>query len=65
MTPFELRFQILNQAMSYAMDKYHSEFNAVEEWNKNNSVKKEYPEFPTYENMEFFANKIRTFVESK
>lgn len=65
MTPYELRFEIFKQAYSYASDKFHADFAATEIWNNNNDVKKEFPTFPIYENVEYLANKINNFVSSK
>ncbi len=67
MTPYELRFSIFKEAESLAQCKYSSEFEVVERWNSdpNNSVKMEYPEFPTFESIQDLANKINSFVSSK
>jgi hypothetical protein len=65
MTPYELRFEIFKQANGLAQDEYHASFALADEWNKNNSVKMEYPDFPTYEQIEELANKINNFVSSK
>ncbi|MFZ9301520.1 MAG: hypothetical protein ACO23V_11175 [Chitinophagaceae bacterium] len=62
MTPYELRFEIFKQANGLAQDKYHCQYAMVEEWNKTNSVKMDYPEFPTYAQIEKLADKINNFV---
>jgi hypothetical protein len=53
MTPYELRFQIFCQAQSHLLEEYH---NKVE-----NDL---FVSFPSYEEIETLARKIRTFVES-
>lgn len=65
MTPYELRFEIFKQAIGLTQDEYHAKFSISDEWNKNNSVKMDYPEFPTYEQIEALADKINNFVSSK
>ena len=65
MTPYELRFEIFKQANGLAQDEYHAAFATAEEWNKSNSIKMDYPEFPSYEKIEKLANKINDFVSSK
>jgi hypothetical protein len=65
MTPYELRFEIFKQAMGLAEDEFHAEYNLVEQWNDKNTVKMDYPNFPTYEKIEALANKINNFVSYK
>jgi hypothetical protein len=65
MTPYELRFQIFQQANGLAQDEYHAKFAVAEQWNKENSVKMDYPEFPSYAEIEKLADKINSFVSSK
>lgn len=67
MTPYELRFSIFKEAESLAQCKHAAEVEVVERWNSNpdNSIKMEYPEFPTFEYIQELANKINTFVSSK
>ena len=65
MTPYELRFEIFKQANGLAQDEYHASFAITDEWNKNNSIKMDYPDFPSYEQIEALADKINTFVSSK
>ncbi|NDB57030.1 hypothetical protein EB001_01040 [bacterium] len=62
MTPYELRFEIFKQANGLAQDKYHAAFAIVEQWNEHNSVKTDYPDFPSYEEIEALADKINAFV---
>ena len=51
MTPYELRFSILQQAHTLANDEYQSAYATVAMWNDNpkTTVLMEYPEFPSYE----------------
>jgi hypothetical protein len=65
MTPYELRFEIFKQANNLAQDKYHAEFAVADQWNEHNSVKMDYPDFPSYEQIESLADKINAFVSSK
>ncbi len=67
MTPYELRFDIFKEAECLAQNKYSAEFETAERWNSNpnNSVKMDYPEFPTFEYIQELANKINSFVSSK
>jgi len=65
MTPYELRFQIFQQANGLAQDEYHANFALVEQWNKEHSVKMDYPQFPSYTDIESLADKINAFVSSK
>jgi hypothetical protein len=65
MTPYELRFEIFKQANGLAQDKYHAAFTVADQWNQLNSVKLDYPDFPSYEQIEALAEKINVFVSSK
>jgi hypothetical protein len=67
MTPYELRFEIFKQAYAFANDKFSIEYDTARCWNENsmNTVKMDYPDFPTYEKVEKLADKINTFVSSK
>jgi len=56
MTPFELRFQIFCQAQAHVLEEYHSK---VE---RHKGTDPPVP-FPSYEEIETLARKIRTFVE--
>ena len=65
MTPYELRFEIFKQANNLAKDEYHANFALADLWNTNNSVKMDYPTFPTYDEVEDLAFKINEFVSYK
>ena len=65
MTPYELRFEIFKQANCLAQDEYHAAFTVAEQWNQLNSVKMDYPDFPSYEKIEELADKINEFVSNK
>ena len=65
MTPYELRFEIFKQAQSLADQEFHAAFTVADQWNQINSVKMDYPEFPSYEYIESLADKINNFVSSK
>jgi hypothetical protein len=58
MTPYELRFEIFKQAYAYDTARC---------WNENsmNTVKMDYPDFPSYQDVESLAEKINEFVSSK
>jgi hypothetical protein len=67
MTPYELRYQIFQQAFTLAETEYQSQHSTITMWNENpkNTVMMEYPEFPTFEYIQELADKINTFVSSK
>ena len=67
MTPYELRFSILQQAHTLANDEYQAAYATTTMWNDNpkTTVLMEYPEFPSYEYIESLAIKINNFVSSK
>ena len=65
MTPYELRFEIFKQANGLAQDEYHAAFTVAEQWNQLNLVKMDYPDFPSYEQIESLADKINEFVSNK
>ena len=65
MNPYELRFEIFKQANGLAQDEYHASFAIADEWNKNNSIKMDYPTFPSYEQIEKLAERINSFVSFK
>ena len=67
MTPYELRFKIFEQAYAFANDKFNIEYDTARSWNENstNTVKRDYPNFPTYEEVEELATKINSFVSCK
>jgi hypothetical protein len=65
MTPYELRFKIFQQAIDLANDEYQSQYATAAMWNDysaGNTVKIDYPEFPTFEYIRELAEKINTFV---
>ena len=67
MTPYELRFSILQQAQKLAHDEYDAAYSTTAMWNDNpkTTVLMEYPEFPSYEYIESLATKINKFVSEK
>ena len=67
MTPYELRFQIFQQAVSLVEMEHQASCTTVSMWNDNpkNSVMMEYPDYPSYEQIEALAEKINKFVSSK
>ena len=65
MTPYELRFEIFKQAQSLADQEFHAAFTVADQWNQINSVKMDYPDFPSYEQIEALADKINYFVSYK
>lgn len=67
MTPYELRFSILQQAHTLANDEFQAAYAAASMWNDNTktTVLMEYPEFPSYEYIESLATKINKFVSAK
>jgi hypothetical protein len=67
MTPYELRFSILQQAHTLANDEYQAAYGTTAMWNDNpkTTVMMEYPEFPSYEYIESLAIKINNFVSAK
>ena len=62
--PGQLEFEIFKEARSLAQDEYHSKYATVEMYNDrpSNLVKLEYPDFPTYEQIENLAYRIHKFV---
>ncbi len=67
MTPYELRFEIFKQARGLAESEFSAHLEMTERWNVNpqNTVKMDYPEFPSYEKIELLAEKINNFVSTK
>ena len=65
MTPYELRFEIFKQAYNFAVDKYAASYEVVKNHNEISEKKWELPPFPSYDEVEVFANKINNFVSSK
>ena len=65
MTPYELRFKIFCEAEILADRQYQSEYSAVCMWNENNTEKKEYPKYPSFDEIKKIAEKINDFISSK
>jgi len=69
MTPYELRFQIFQQAQGLAESQFQAEFEEAERWNqsvdKHGGVSVEYPKFPSFHKIETLADRINDFVSSK
>jgi|688.fasta_scaffold407151_1 hypothetical protein len=67
MTPYELRFEIFKQAYNMLNDQYSIEMDTARYWNANsaNTVKMDYPEFPTLQDVLNQAETINDFVSSK
>jgi hypothetical protein len=65
MTPYELRFQIFQQAMGLAESEFHASHEIVRQHNEQNERKWDYPSYPSYEYIEKLAEKINTFVSQK
>ena len=67
MTPYELRFQIFKQAYNILNDKFSVEYDTARIWNENakNTVKMDYPEFPTLGDVLNQAEAINNFVSER
>ena len=67
MTPYELRFEIFKQAYNMLNDQFNIEVDTARYWNANsaNTVKMDYPEFPTLKDVLKQAEMINDFVSSK
>jgi hypothetical protein len=67
MTPYELRFEIFKQARELAESQFSADMELAQRWNHDsiNSVRMDYPEFPSYQKIEELAEKINSFVSSK
>ena len=66
MTPYELRFEIFKQAYNMLNDKFSIEYDTARCWNENceNSVKMDYPDFPTLDDVLNQAEAINNFVSA-
>jgi hypothetical protein len=66
-TPYELRFEIFKQAYNMLSDQFNIEMDTARVWNEcsMNTVKMEYPEFPTLNKVLKQAEMINDFVSSK
>ena len=65
MTPYELRFEIFKQAYNIVSDKFAAEMEQALRYNEDLSVvhqKIDYPNYPSYREVEQIAEKINTFV---
>lgn len=64
MTPYQLRFEIFKQAYNMLNDKFSVEYNTARCWNEDsmNTVKMDYPEFPTLTQVLEQAKSINNFV---
>lgn len=62
--PFELRFQIYNQAQERLLSKYYSEV-SIWESGKERGENSPRPIFPTHETILAEAEKIYAFVQTK
>lgn len=65
MTPYELRFAIFKQAYSMLNDEFCSKTDIARELNEKNTVKIDFPEFPTLNKVLEQAEIINNFVSSK
>jgi len=63
-TPYELRFEIFKQAYNMLQDKFSVEYDTARCWNDNSmhTVKMDYPEFPTLDEVLERADIINSFV---
>lgn len=55
MTPYELRFQIFQQAQAHVLEEYHSKLERQKDTDP-------LVPFPSYEEIEDLARKIKNFV---
>jgi hypothetical protein len=64
MTPYELRFEIFKQAYNMLNDKFSIEYDTARCWNEDikNTVKMDYPEFPSLGEVLERADIINNFV---
>lgn len=67
MTPYELRFEIFKQAYNMLNDEFSVLYDTARCWNENpkNTVKMDYPTFPTLKDVLEQAETINSFVSSK
>ena len=66
MTPYELRFEVFKQAYNMMNDQFSIEYDTARYWNANssNTVKMDYPNFPTLSQVLKRAEIINDFVSS-
>lgn len=64
MTPYELRFEIFKQSYNMLNDQFSVEYDTARCWNEdvNNTVKMDYPEFPSLGLVLEQADIINSFV---
>lgn len=63
MTPYELRFEIFKHATNIAESEFQSKHSVAEYQHANNYRNPaDYPQYPTYEQIESIAERINTFV---
>lgn len=67
MTPYELRFEIFKQAYNMLNDQFSVEYDTAVRWNETekNTVKMDYPDFPSLNQVLEQAEIINSFVSSK
>ena len=67
MTPYELRFEIFKQAYNMLNDQFSVEYDTARCWNENskNTVKMNYPDFPSLNQVLEQSEIINNFVSSK
>jgi hypothetical protein len=66
MTPYQLRFEVFKQAYAMLNDQFSIEYDTARVWNDNplNTVKMDYPEFPTLSDVLNQAEAINNFVSA-
>ena len=64
MTPYELRFEIFKQSYNMLQDQFSVEYDTARCWNEDskNTVKMNYPEYPTLGDVLDRADIINSFV---
>jgi len=66
MTPYQLRFEIFQQAQNLADQEYHTRFAYVDrKKDLDPTFDEDYPQYPTFEYIVSVANKLNTFVSNK
>ena len=67
MTPYELRFEIFKQAYNMLNDQFSVEYDTARCWNEDskNTVKMDFPEYPSLNQVLEQAEIINSFVSSK
>lgn len=65
-TPYELRFEIFKQAYNMLNDQFNIEMDTARCWNEisMNTVKMDYPSFPSLKQVLDQADKINDFVSA-